>query len=47
MICPGLRVGAYGVNLMRIMYHWQGTCDKKRVILGVHFYIHGVQFMYG
>ena len=29
------------------MYHWQGTCVKKGGILGVHFYIHGVQFMYG
>ena len=33
---------------MRIIYkyHWQGTCVKKGGILGVHFYIHGVQFMY-
>ena len=35
------------IHLMRIMYHWQGTCVKKWEILGVHFYIHGVQFMCG
>ena len=31
--------------LMRIMYHWQGTCVNKWGTLGAHFYIHVVQFM--
>ena len=57
MICRGLCVKIVLVKcskkcrvynkmlLMRIMYHWQGTCVNKWGTLGVHFYIHVVQFM--
>ena len=31
--------------LMRIMYHWQDNCVNEWRTLGVHFYIHVVQFM--
>ena len=30
---------------MRIMYHWQDTCVNEWRTLGVHFYMHVVQFM--